>query len=568
MPEVGKVKYTVEVDTSGIAQDVKKAEKEIEKSNIGDSLDANVSAGAGKASASVKKATGDIDASVSTSSKLTTAASVALGGAMVMAGEYALEFGANMVDVAVDYDSALSQMQAATGASAAEMESLGEIMESIYAGNYGEDFGDIADAIATVKTNIGDLNDSDLQNLTESAITLRDTFGYDITESTRAAKAMMDNFGVSGDEAMNLIATGAQNGLDYSGELLDSISEYSVQFQKLGLSADDMFKIIEKGAETGAWNVDKIGDAVKEMSIRVIDGSETTRQGFETVGLSADEMSAKFAAGGETARDAFFETIEALAAMEDPIAQNSAGVALFGTMWEDLGPEVVTALAEIEDGAYATGDALEKMKEVKYDNLGSALEGIGRSLEVLLLPVIQALLPFLTEIIEAILPLLQALLDPLVAILEAIVEPILGIIEALMPLITIILETLTPVLQTLGELFSGVFSQILTVVSEVIGALLEVIQPIITLIQEMLGPVIEWLGEIVSEHMDGILETVSDVIGSIKKVLGGIIDFIAGVFTGDCGPAVFHDIFIALYPCEGFHGLFRIGSSCRIGKAY
>lgn len=52
-------------------------------------------------------------------------------------------------------------------------------------------------------------------------------------ESTRAAKAMMDTFGVSGEEAMSLIAAGAQNGLDYSGELLDSISEYSVQFGKL-----------------------------------------------------------------------------------------------------------------------------------------------------------------------------------------------------------------------------------------------------------------------------------------------------------------------------------------------
>ena len=115
---------------------------------------------------------------------------------------------------------------------------------------------------------------------------------------------MMDNFGVSGDEAMNLIAAGAQNGLDYSGELLDSISEYSVQFGKVGLDADDMFAIFQKGAETGAWNLDKIGDAVKEMSIRVIDGSDTTREGFETIGLDADEMAAKFGQGGEAAKEA------------------------------------------------------------------------------------------------------------------------------------------------------------------------------------------------------------------------------------------------------------------------
>ena len=70
---------------------------------------------------------------------------------------------------------------------------------------------------------------------------------------------------------MNLIAAGAQNGLDYSGELLDSISEYSVQFAKVGLDADDMFKVFQKGAESGAFNLDKVGDAVKEFSIRAIE---------------------------------------------------------------------------------------------------------------------------------------------------------------------------------------------------------------------------------------------------------------------------------------------------------
>ena len=85
-----------------------------------------------------------------------------------------------------------------------------------------------------------------LQNITESAFLLRDTFGYDINESVRAASTMMTQFGIDGDTAMALIAKGAQNGLDYSGELLDSISEYSVQFAKVGLDADDMFKIMQK----------------------------------------------------------------------------------------------------------------------------------------------------------------------------------------------------------------------------------------------------------------------------------------------------------------------------------
>lgn len=64
--------------------------------------------------------------------------------------------------------------------------------------------------------------------------------------------------------------------------------------------------------------MDKVGDAIKEMSIRVIDGSATTQQGFELIGLNADEMSAKFAAGGESAKEAFQQTVDALASVDDP----------------------------------------------------------------------------------------------------------------------------------------------------------------------------------------------------------------------------------------------------------
>lgn len=251
-----------------------------------------------------------------------------------------------------DINSAMNQLTAATGATTEQSEKWRGVLESVYKNNYGEDYGDIADGIEQITKNLGDMDSEPLQSVTESAFALRDTFGYEIPESTRAAKAMMDNFGISGDQAMNLIAKGAQSGLDYSGELLDSISEYSVQFNKVGLGANDMFAIFQKGAESGAFNLDKVGDAVKEFSIRAIDGSDTTVAGFKKIGLNADEMAKKFSAGGDTAKEAFQQTIKGLAEMEDPIAQNTAGVDLFGTMWEDLGPEAVTAMADIQTSSY------------------------------------------------------------------------------------------------------------------------------------------------------------------------------------------------------------------------
>lgn len=405
--------------------------------------------------------------------------------------------GGKAVSVADEMNQAMNGYLAATGKSQDETERYQRVLESIYANNYGESFEDIADAMAQVNHQLGDMPDDQLQSVTESAFALRDVFEYDVSESTRAAKALMDNFGVSGDEAMNLIAAGAQNGLDYSGELLDSISEYSVQFAKVGLDADDMFQIFQKGAETGAWNLDKIGDAVKEMSIRVVDGSDTTAAGFEAIGLDADKMAAKFAAGGETAREAFGETVEALAEMEDPMEQNAAGVALFGTMWEDLGPEVVTQLADITDGAYAAGDELEAMKDVNYDDLGSMIDGLKRNLELLLVPLGNMLIPLLQLLIESVLPVLTGLLTPLMEAIMALLEPILSLIsQAVQPLIDIITFLMDMVFQPLIELLKS-------------------------------------LPDIFSGTLGDAFESAKRIIGNIQGIFQGIIDFIAGVFTGD-----------------------------------
>lgn len=308
----------------------------------------------------------------------------------------------NAVQVAGNMDKGVRKIASATNASAEDMQNLRSVVETIYGDNFGESAEDIADSISKIKQNLGDLSDEELINITESAYALQDVFDYGVDESSRAVKAMMENFDVSAAEAYDYIARGAQNGLDYSGELLDNISEYSVQFKKMGLSASDMFTIFENGAENGAWNLDKIGDSVKELAIRVIDGSDTSKQGFEALGFKADEMAKKFGAGGETARDAFQEVITALAAMDDPVAQNTAGINLMGTMWEDMGAQAVLALGDISDSAYDCAGALDGIKDVNYGGLPDTLESIKRQIDLLIEPIGKSLVPSLNEVSEAI----------------------------------------------------------------------------------------------------------------------------------------------------------------------
>lgn len=558
MSKKGEVTYEVRADDSKVESDLAEANKKVEQSA---KKAAKKSEDVEKDSAKVKKSVkedvtkhheeenekqeqSDEDSYKERESSAKKHGSVlksigkgtafALGAGFLAAGTAIAGVGIMAVNSANDMDKAMNQYLASTGKSTEETERYKKVMEDIYANNYGDSFGDIGEAMADITKNLGDLDDTSLQEVTESAFALRDTFGYEIPESTRAAKAMMDNFGISGEQAMNLIAAGAQNGLDYSGELMDSISEYSVQFAKVGLDADDMFKIFQKGAESGAFNLDKVGDAVKEMAIRVVDGSDTTAQGFEAIGLNADEMAAKFAAGGDSAKEAFNETIAALASMEDPLAQNQAGVALFGTMWEDLGPEAVTALADIEEGAYDTAGAMESIKNIKYDDIGSVFEGLKRSLEVLIVPLGEQLIPLMAELIDNVLPLLEEALPP-------IIDAISGIIEAMGPAIEDVLPTLMDSLAEIGEplmnlaeeifpVLLDAFNEILPLVAELVGEYL----PMWTEVLEMLLPP---LVEIISTILPPLIELVSALMPIFETVIN-LLQPILDLFTSLLTPIV------------------------------
>lgn len=554
----GEVTYEIVADDSQLESDLNEAGKKVEKSA---KKTAKKSEDAEKESAEVKKSVKEDvtkkneqendkqekddddsyqnreESAKSHGSKLSSIASgtaKAIGAGMLAAGTAIAGVSVAAVKSANDIDQAMNQYIASTGKSTEETERYKKVMEDIYTNNYGDSFEDIGEAMASITQNLGDLDDASLQTVTESAFALRDTFGYEIPESTRAAKAMMDNFGTSGEEAMNLIAAGAQNGLDYSGELLDSISEYSVQFAKVGLDADDMFKVFQKGAESGAFNLDKVGDAVKEFSIRAIDGSDTTIDGFKRIGLNADDMAAKFSAGGDTAKQAFQETIAALASMEDPLEQNTAGVDLFGTMWEDLGPEAVTALASIEDGAYDTAGAMQQIKDIKYDDIGSVFEGLKRSLEVLIVPLGEQLIPLLAELIDDTLPLLEDALPPIVDAVSDVIEALQPAIEDVLP---VLMDSLADIGEPLMDLVNEILPVLLSAINDILPLAAQLVGEILPVITNLLSMLLPPLVEIISALLPPLIELVSALMPICESLIG-VLQPILDLFTSLLTPIV------------------------------
>lgn len=502
----------------------------------------------------------------------------AVGGAAVATGAFA-------VNSAVDMDKALNGLAASTGASTDEMEEYETVLKKVYANNYGENFQSIADTMAVVRQQMSGISDTDMQTLTEAAFAFEDISGYSPEESLRAANSLMNQFGVTAEEAYNLMVQGQQQGLDFSGELLDSINEYAPQFEKMGFSAEDMFNIFKSGAESGAFNLDKIGDAVKENAIRVIDLSESTTNAFTALGLDASQMASEFGAGGETAEKAFQKVMVGLQSIEDPVKRNQIGTALWGTMWEDLGETVILSSADMTDSFDQTADSMKKVQDVKYDDLGSMFEGLKRSVEMLVLPLGEELIPLLSDLIQDALPVIEDVLPDVIDLFGEFLEPVLGLAKEALPALTDLLtmlmdttlkqlsEDLLPVLKdaftTLKEPLEKLITEALpplislftsitpliadlaaTLLPPLIDVFLALLPPITDLIESLLpplislfesiAPILEDLAPIIGLVAEGIGKTLSEaielvmpIIENIIEILGDLIGFISDVFTGD-----------------------------------
>ena len=311
----------------------------------------------------------------------------------------------DFVAQAGEVDKAVNGLQTSTGATAKEMKQYEKVMKDIYNSNYGESYDDVADSMSKVLQTMGDLSDVDLKNITTNGLALRDTFGFEMTESMRAVNSLMKQFGISADEAYNLIAQGAQNGLNQNDDLLDVINEYSVQFKNSGYDANQMFNMLKNGADAGVWSVDKLGDAVKEMNIRFSDGTvaDALAENAKALGLSSKEVKSlqtEYNKGGESAQKAVGKMIDSILSVKDETKQYQLGVSVFGTMWEDLGAEAIKALMSTEGELNATKKTMDDIKNTKYDDLGSSLQQLGRMFkDEILTPIAEHIVPKLQEFV-------------------------------------------------------------------------------------------------------------------------------------------------------------------------
>ncbi|MCC8069216.1 MAG: phage tail tape measure protein, partial [Ruminococcus sp.] len=207
-------------------------------------------------------------------------------------------------------DEAMKSFQAQTGMATEDMSAYNDEMQELYKQGYGENLTDIANAMAQVKQTTNELDPSKLGEMTKNALLLGETYEFDIAESLRAVNMLTDQFGITSQEAYNLIVQGCQNGLNKNGDLLDVINEYSVHYAQMGNTAEDFFNSLLNGTEAGAFSVDKLGDGYKEFGIRTREVNDDVKNAYASLGLITVDNTEKIN-----------EFIETIAEQESKVAE-------------------------------------------------------------------------------------------------------------------------------------------------------------------------------------------------------------------------------------------------------
>lgn len=295
------------------------------------------------------------------------------------AGFISFEAMKGLVTSASDWTAAMNHFRAATGASFKDMKQYGESAKAVFNEGIGETPLEIAQNMAKIGQNT-QVTGKNLEKLTKSAMALQKTFDWDPNELTRATDMAYKQWGYSHTQTMGLLAKGAQMGLDKNQNLLDSMNEYAVHFKKIGMSGEDMIKVFAAVGKQGVFDFDKAGDALKEFSIRAIDGSDSTVGAYVQLGLNAETMAKQIAKGGPIAKRTFATILESIKRVKDPIKQDAIGVALFGTMWEDMGKKAIFALNDTKGSLGNVKRTLSEIERLQYNDATTAFKALGRTI--------------------------------------------------------------------------------------------------------------------------------------------------------------------------------------------
>lgn len=435
-------------------------------------------------------------------------------------GDKITEIGDSAMEAYTEAENAVTKVNAYFGETGEAAEKSASVIKSVYEAGVGESMDSVANAVLMVKKNLGDLSETDLTNLTQQAITLDELYGIDMNETLRGVNSLMQQYGLTAQEAMDYIVKGTQNGLDKTNELGDNLSEYAGKFSQAGYSASEYFQLLDNGLKNGAYNLDKVNDAINEVTTRLVDG--TIGESIGSFSTKTQELFTSWQNGGATQK----EVIDSIVAdigncTNQQEALNMAALA-FGTMAEDGNLKFITSLTSVGSTYDSVAGSAQGMFDATTTPM-QEMESNTRKFQQSLVPLGEKLM----ELANTIIPPLVAMITTISGWFEKLPGPVQNFVIILGALIAVF-TALVPVIAAVA-VSVGVLNISLLPIIGIIAGVAAAIAAIIAIVQNW-GAITEWFGNLWNTICTGI----GQMVESLKAWFLGLWEHLKSVWDGIC----------------------------------
>lgn len=435
-------------------------------------------------------------------------------------GDKIQDIGSKAMESYSETENAVTKVNAYFGETGKAAEQSASVIKNVYSAGVGDSMDSVAEAVLMVKKNLGDLSETDLTNLTQQAITLDQLYGIDMNETLRGVNSLMQQYGLTAQEAMDYIVKGTQNGLDKTNELGDNLSEYAGKFSQAGYSASEYFQLLDNGLKNGAYNLDKVNDAINEVTTRLADGTIG-----ESIGMYSSKTQELFTAwqnGGATQKEVIDSIVADIAGCTNQQEALNMAATAFGTMAEDGNLKFISSLTSVGN----TYDSVKGSAQGLFDSTTTPMQEMESNTRKLQ----QALVPLGEKLAE----LANAILPPLVAVIQTVgnwfnslpgpVQNFVIILGALLAAFT----ALTPVIAAVAVSVGALNISLLPIIA-IIAAVAAAIAGIIAIVQNW-GAITEWFGNLWNTICTGI----GSMVEKLKGWFQGLWTHLQTVWDGIC----------------------------------